>query len=65
MIIRDIFCIESFKTFLERQMSKDEPIPFLAIKMWNFYTILMERPVIVFIYGHLFLCSIYYVTSSH
>ena len=59
-----MFCNDHFKAFPEPKMSKDKPTPLLAIKMWNFYTILMQRPVIVFTYSHLFLYNIYSVTSS-
>ena len=60
-----IFCNKRFKAFLEHQMSKDKPTPLLQIKTWNFYTMLMRRSIIVSTYGHLFLYSIYCVTTCH
>ena len=42
-------------------MSKDKPTPLLAIKMWNFYTILMQQPVIFFTHSHFF--SVHYLFS--
>ena len=41
--IKYISCNKPFKAFLERQMFKDKPTPLLAIKMWNFYTTLMQQ----------------------
>ena len=53
-------------------MSKDKPTPFLAIKMWNFYTTLNTGTlygvlVIFFTHSHLFLYSIFStsVTTSY
>ena len=43
--IRYIFCNKRFNDFLDRQMSKDKLTSLLAIKMWNFYTIWMRRPL--------------------
>ena len=48
-----IFCNKPFKAFLEHEMSKDKPIPLVAIKMWNFYTTLMQQIVIFFAHSHL------------
>ena len=45
-------------------MSKDKPTHLLQIKLWNFYTILMRQSVIVFTSSHLFLDSIYHVTTQ-
>ena len=33
-------------------MSKDNLTSLLAIKLWNFYTILMQQTLIVFTYSH-------------
>ena len=41
--IKYISCNKPFKAFLEHQMFKDKPTPLLAIKMWNFYTTLMQQ----------------------
>ena len=44
----NILCIKYFKGFLEHQLSKDKVTPLFVIKMWNYYTILMQQPVIFF-----------------
>ena len=43
------FCNKHFNDFLEHQMSKDKLTSLLAIKMWNFYTILMQQPLFLHI----------------
>ena len=43
-----IFCNKHFNDILEPQMPKDKLTLLLAIKMCNFYTILMQQPLIVF-----------------
>ena len=43
-----IFRNKHFNDFLEPRMSKDKLMLLLAIKMCNFYTILMQQPLIVF-----------------
>ena len=51
--IRYIFCRETFKAFLEGQMTEDKSTPLLAIKKPTFL------PVIFFMNSHLFLDNVY------
>ena len=58
--IRYRFCNKRFKVFLEPQMPKDKRTYLLAVKMWNFYTILMPRPLI-FLYIVIFFSTVFTV----
>ena len=52
--VKYTFCNKLLMAYLKRQMSKDNFVSLLVVKICNFYTNLMWRPAIFFTHSYLF-----------